>query len=143
MDWSDIVQFIAPFGTATLAFLMGWDRYVRSQYEAAPKAQLGDHTTHGGIAEARSAALVAKLTTMEGQLADIAAKTRELHKWHDQRDQEGRPLWYRNQGAERALEKLSSAIDNLGAVVQELRVEVHRPPREPPSGSFGGNTDHG
>lgn len=54
----------------------------------------------------------------EEEWKTIVKQTNELHEWHNVKDEDGVPVWYVRRSLEKAIEKLSTTIDEQTRVFQ-------------------------
>ncbi len=50
-------------------------------------------------------------------LRETHQRTRDLHKWHDVRDDEGVPLWYVRKSLEKSIDRLADNVEQQTQVI--------------------------
>jgi len=59
-------------------------------------------------------------------LQEMKPKLDELHKWHDQRDQDGVPVWYIRRSLEEAVDKLAESQQMLSDNIRNMTIILER-----------------
>jgi len=55
------------------------------------------------------------------QIGDMVNKVGDLHKWHDQRDEDGVFVWVLRRSLERQISELATAVRNLSESIKETK----------------------
>lgn len=55
---------------------------------------------------------------LTAEIRCVKTRIDELYRWHDVRDEDGTPIWYRRASMTRSIERLTSSISELERAVQ-------------------------
>ncbi len=61
-----------------------------------------------------------------GLIRDIHTLVKELHVWHDQRDNDGVPLWYVRSSLEGAVKSLTAALETQSELLRTVATQIDK-----------------
>jgi hypothetical protein len=88
-------------GILVFLFMKQMFEYLKSRDE---KRKNGSHTS--------------ATNDMFALLRDVQSEVRDLHKWHDVRDEDQVPVWYVRKSLERQIEKFAGAVEKMSTAAE-------------------------